>query len=89
MAEGEGRLLITRILRQARVRRDTADVPEFNALFGVKLTRGIAQQAARLAGVSRRWYGNLEAGRPGNYSDTFLYAVRHVLDLDADEWDIV
>ncbi|MGJ5898392.1 helix-turn-helix domain-containing protein [Streptomyces niveiscabiei] len=83
-------LLITRILRQARARRDTADVPGFSALFGVKLTRGITQQqTAKLAGVSRRWYGNLEAGHPGNYSDPFLYAVRHVLDLDADEWDIV
>ncbi|QNP71527.1 helix-turn-helix domain-containing protein [Streptomyces roseirectus] len=84
------RPLLTRILRQARARRDTADVPGFNDLFGAKLTRGITQQqTARLAGVSRRWYGNLEAGRPGNYSDAFLYAVRRILDLDDDEWGIV
>lgn len=87
---GEGQPLVTRILRQARARRDTAAVPGFSALFGAKFTRGTTQQqTVRPVGVSRRWYGNLEAGRPGNYSDTFLYAVRHVLDLDADEWGIV
>ncbi|MET8980925.1 helix-turn-helix domain-containing protein [Streptomyces sp. NPDC004539] len=91
MDSGEsGRPLLTRILRQARARRVTADVPGFNDLYGAKLAHGITQQqTARLAGVSRRWYGNLEAGRPKNYSDAFLYAVRRILDLDDDEWSIV
>ncbi|WP_405951867.1 hypothetical protein OG588_42245 [Streptomyces prunicolor] len=44
---------------------------------------------ARPAGVSRYWYGGLEAGRPGNYSDAVLHAVRRVLDLRDEEWEIV
>jgi len=51
---------------------------------------GITQgQVARLADVSRYWYGALEAGRPGNYSDACLHAVRWVLDLRDEEWKIV
>ncbi|WOX16939.1 hypothetical protein [Streptomyces sp. N50] len=44
---------------------------------------------ARLADVSYYCYGGLEAGRPGNYSDAFLHAVRWVLDLRDEEWEIV
>ncbi|MFI0961363.1 helix-turn-helix domain-containing protein [Streptomyces sp. NPDC021080] len=88
--DSEGQLLITHILRQARARRNTSDVPGFTAAFGAKSTPGITQaQTAYLAGVSRRWYNALEAGRPANYSDTFLQSVRRILALDAEEWDIV
>jgi hypothetical protein len=42
-----------------------------------------------LLASGRRWYNALEAGRPANYSDNFLQAVRRILDLNAEEWDIV
>jgi len=88
--EERERLLLTHVLRRARARRDTADIPGFHSMFGVKTAHGITQQqTAELTGVSRRWYSNLESGRPGNYSDTFLHAVRRILDLDDDEWGIV
>lgn len=87
---GMGNLIVARILQQARARRDPSDIPGFEAAFGAGRGIGITQdQTARLAGVSRRWYGNLEAGRPGNYSDAFLQAVRRILDLNDDEWGIV
>ncbi|MFJ6898215.1 helix-turn-helix domain-containing protein [Streptomyces hokutonensis] len=83
-------LIVTRILQQARARRDTSDIPGFEAAFGTGQRSGITQaQVAHLAGVSRRWYGSLEAGRPGNYSDAFLQAVRRILDLTDEEWGIV
>lgn len=82
--------IITRILRQARARCDTSDIPGFTAAFGERSAPGITQdQTARLTGVSRRWYNTLESGRPANYSDAFLQAVRRVLDLNDDEWHIV
>ncbi|MEV6512926.1 helix-turn-helix domain-containing protein [Streptomyces sp. NPDC051642] len=82
--------IVTRILQQARARRDTSDIPGFEAAFRAGQPSGITQeQVARLAGVSRRWYGSLEAGRPANYSDAFLQAVRRILDLDDEEWGIV
>jgi transcriptional regulator with XRE-family HTH domain len=82
--------IVTRILKQARTRRSTSDIPGFEAAFGTRRAAGITQdQTAQLAGVSRRWYGQLEAGRPGNYSDTFLHAVRRILALSDEEWDIV
>jgi transcriptional regulator with XRE-family HTH domain len=81
---------ISRILRQARARRDTSDIPGFSAAFGGRSRLGITQEeAAKLAGVSRRWYSALESGRPANYSDAFLQAVRRILDLTSDEWHIV
>ncbi|AKN73680.1 hypothetical protein QR97_31540 [Streptomyces sp. PBH53] len=81
---------ISRILRQARARRDTSDIPGFTAAFGVRSRPGITQEeTAKLAGVSRRWYNALESGRPANYSDAFLQAVRRILDLSSDEWHIV
>ncbi|MGW5200772.1 MmyB family transcriptional regulator [Streptomyces spiralis] len=81
---------VTRVLRQARARCDTSNIPGFTATFGERSTLGITQEeTARLAGVSRRWYNALESGRPANYSDGFLQAVRRILDLKADEWDIV
>jgi transcriptional regulator with XRE-family HTH domain len=84
------RPIVTRILRQARARRDGSDIPGFEAAFGVSRTVGVTQeQVARLAGVSRRWYNGLEAGRPANYSEGFLQAVRRILDLNQDEWEIV
>ncbi|WP_338117112.1 helix-turn-helix domain-containing protein [Streptomyces viridochromogenes] len=87
---GAETLLLTRILRQARARRDTSDILGFAAMFGAGSTRGITQaQAAQLAGVSRRWYNSLESGRPKNYSDGFLQRIRAVLALDDDEWAIV
>ncbi|MEV7886931.1 MmyB family transcriptional regulator [Streptomyces sp. NPDC002817] len=83
-------LIVTRILQQARARRNTSDIPGFDAAFGARLAPGITQdQTATLAGVSRRWYNSLEAGRPANYSDAFLQAVRRILDLNDEEWDIV
>ncbi|MFJ4828763.1 helix-turn-helix domain-containing protein [Streptomyces sp. NPDC088747] len=85
-----GSLITTRILKQARARRNASDIPGFEAAFGTRGAPGITQsQAAQLAGVSRYWYGSLEAGRPGNYSDAFLHAVRRVLALSDEEWDIV
>ncbi|MFE9597153.1 helix-turn-helix domain-containing protein [Streptomyces hokutonensis] len=82
--------IVTRILQQARAHRDTSDIPGFEAAFGTGQPAGITQeQVARLAGVSRRWYGNLESGRPANYSDAFLQAVRRILDLNDEEWGIV
>lgn len=82
--------IVTRILKQARARRNTSDIPGFEAAFGTCRTVGITQdQTAQLAGVSRRWYGSLEGARPGNYSDAFLHAVRRILDLNDEEWDIV
>ncbi|MFF9313856.1 helix-turn-helix domain-containing protein [Streptomyces sp. NPDC014748] len=82
--------IITRILRQARARCDTSDIPGFTAAFGERSSPGITQEeTARLTGVSRRWYNQLEAGRSANYSDSFLQAVRRVLDLNDDEWHIV
>ncbi|MGW2720420.1 MmyB family transcriptional regulator [Streptomyces sp. NPDC001492] len=87
---GEGSLLLTRILRQARARRNTSDIPGFTSMFGTGFARGITQdQTAQLAGVSRRWYNSLESGRPANYSDGFLHRIRAVLALDDDEWVIV
>ncbi|MFC9131935.1 helix-turn-helix domain-containing protein [Streptomyces sp. NPDC057099] len=87
---GAENLVITRILQQARARRHGADIPGFAAVFGVRATRGITQaETAKLAGVSRRWYNALETGRRENYSDTFLEAVRRILALNSDEWDIV
>ncbi|WP_369251086.1 helix-turn-helix domain-containing protein [Streptomyces sp. R41] len=84
------RLIVTRTLWQARTRRNTSDIPGFTAAFGVRSDVGITQaETAQLAGVSRRWYNNLEAGRPANYSDAFLHAVRRILDLNDEEWDIV
>ncbi|MFG2800524.1 helix-turn-helix domain-containing protein [Streptomyces pseudovenezuelae] len=84
------RLIITRILRQARARMDASDIAGFAATFGSRSAPGITQaQTAQLAGVSRRWYNSLESGRSANYSDTFLQAVRRILDLNADEWEIV
>ncbi|MCP3821853.1 helix-turn-helix transcriptional regulator [Streptomyces sp. A3M-1-3] len=83
-------LIVTRILRQARARRNTSDIPGFVASFGDRSSVGITQaQTAQLAGVSRRWYNALESGRPKNYSDNFLQAVRRILDLSTEEWDIV
>lgn len=59
-------------------------------MFGASSPRGITQdQAAQLAGVSRRWYNSLESGRPKNYSDRFLHRIRAVLALDDEEWAIV
>ncbi|WP_371551544.1 helix-turn-helix transcriptional regulator [Streptomyces sp. NBC_00554] len=82
--------IVTRILQQARARRNASDIPGFEAAFGTRRAPGVTQdQTAQLAGVSRRWYGSLEAGRPANYSDAFLHAVRRILDLNDDEWDIV
>ncbi|MFE0929261.1 helix-turn-helix domain-containing protein [Streptomyces mutabilis] len=82
--------IITRILRQARARCDISDIPGFAAVFGERSTLGVTQEeAARLTGVSRRWYNSLESGRSANYSDTFLQAVRRVLDLNDEEWHIV
>lgn len=91
MSDGGGdRLLLTRILRRARARRNTSDIPGFTETFGARAARGITQaQTAQLAGVSRRWYSALESGRPANYSDAFLSEVRRVLALAPDEWDIV
>ncbi|MFB8128599.1 MmyB family transcriptional regulator [Streptomyces mirabilis] len=84
------RLIVTRILRQARVRRNTSDIPGFTAAFGARPDVGITQaETAQLAGVSRRWYNSLEAGRSANYSDAFLHAVRRILDLNDEEWEIV
>ncbi|MET9142951.1 helix-turn-helix domain-containing protein [Streptomyces sp. NPDC004042] len=81
---------ITRVLRQARTRCDTAHIPGFTAAFGERSAPGITQEeTARLAGVSRRWYNQLEAARPANYSDGFLCAVRRILDLTDEEWHIV
>jgi transcriptional regulator with XRE-family HTH domain len=60
------------------------------ALFGVRSAPGITQEeTARLVGVSRRWYNALESGRPANYSDAFLQAIRRILKLTAEEWRIV
>ncbi|MFD4553538.1 XRE family transcriptional regulator [Streptomyces sp. NPDC058469] len=82
--------IVTRILKQARARRNTSDIPGFEAAFGTCRTVGITQdQTAQLAGVSRRWYGSLEGARPGNYSDALLHAVRRILALNDEEWDIV
>ncbi|WP_405595467.1 helix-turn-helix domain-containing protein [Streptomyces sp. NBC_01092] len=87
---GAESLLLTRILRQARARRNTSDIPGFTSMFGAGFARGITQgQTAQLAGVSRRWYNALESGRPANYSDAFLHRIRAVLALDDDEWVIV
>ncbi|MFJ9901158.1 helix-turn-helix domain-containing protein [Streptomyces sp. NPDC091280] len=83
-------LIITRILKQARARRNASDIPGFEAAFGTRQGPGVTQgQVAHLAGVSRYWYGGLEAGRAGNYSDAFLRAVRRVLALTDEEWEIV
>ncbi len=84
------RQTVTRVLRQARARRNPADIPGFTAAFGPRDKPGITQEeTAKLAGVSKRWYGNLETGKPRNYSDAFLYAIRRILDLDLSEWDAV
>lgn len=89
-ADGMELPIVTRTLRQARARRDTSDIPGFAAAFGERSSSGITQEeAARLTGVSRRWYNSLESGRSANYSDTFLQAVRRVLDLSDEEWRIV
>ncbi|MGK4906491.1 MmyB family transcriptional regulator [Streptomyces albus] len=84
------RSAITRLLRQARERQS----PQGSAETGAEVkdhplgrNRGLTQnQVAEMAGVSRRWYGSLEAGKPGNYSLKFLTAVRHALDLTDEEW---
>ncbi|MFC8708934.1 MULTISPECIES: helix-turn-helix domain-containing protein [unclassified Streptomyces] len=82
--------IITRVLRQARTRCDTSDIPGFTAAFGERAAPGITQEeTARLAGVSRRWYNSLEAGRSANYSDGFLQAVRRILTLSNEEWHVV
>ncbi|MFJ4689256.1 helix-turn-helix domain-containing protein [Streptomyces sp. NPDC088789] len=82
--------IISRILRQARARRDTSDIPGFTAAFGSRSAPGLTQEeAAKLAGVSRRWYSALESGRRGAYSDHFLQAVRRTLGLSREEWQIV
>ncbi|WP_439943746.1 MmyB family transcriptional regulator [Streptomyces sp. BBFR115] len=88
--DATGLPIITRILRQARARCDTSDIPGFTAACGERAAPGISQEeTARLIGISRRWYNQLEAGRSANYSDAFLQAVRRVLDLNDDEWRIV
>ncbi|MFC7908333.1 MmyB family transcriptional regulator [Streptomyces nigra] len=88
--EGAESLLLTRILRQARARRNTSDIPGFTSMFGAGSARGVTQaQTAQLAGVSRRWYNSLESGRPANYSDAFLHRIRAILALHDDEWAIV
>lgn len=82
--------LVTRTLKRARARRNPSDIAGFEAVFGCRSRLGVTQaETAHLAGVSRRWYNALEAGRPANYSDAFLYSVRRILDLNAEEWDIV
>lgn len=83
------RSAITRLLRQARARRHPHDIPEAEVLLGYprRGKLGLTQEeTARLASVSRRWYGNLEAGKPGNYSTRFLDSVRRALDLSDLEW---
>ncbi|MFE9407360.1 helix-turn-helix domain-containing protein [Streptomyces sp. NPDC006704] len=85
-----GQPTITRILCNARARRDPRDIPGFDALLGRRNRPGLSQaETARLCNVSRRWYGALERGEPENYSDAFLGAVRRILNLDETEWDLV
>lgn len=82
--------IVSRILRQARARRNASDIPGFTATFGDRVSPGITQaETAQLAGVSRRWYNALESGRSANYSEGLLQAVRRILDLTADEWHVV
>ncbi|MFF7757973.1 helix-turn-helix domain-containing protein [Streptomyces griseorubiginosus] len=82
--------IVPRVLRQARARRNSSDIPGFTATFGDRRTPGITQaETAQLAGVSRRWYNALESGRPANYSEGFLQAIRRILDLTPDEWHVV
>ncbi|WP_327359640.1 MmyB family transcriptional regulator [Streptomyces sp. NBC_01304] len=81
---------VTRVLRQARARRNPADIPGFAAAFEPRTAPGIHQrEVAYLADASKKWYGNLETGKRLNYSNRFLQAVRRVLDLEPAEWDIV
>ncbi|MFF1712180.1 helix-turn-helix domain-containing protein [Streptomyces sp. NPDC058268] len=97
LSNGAQQQTVTRLLRQARARRNPEDIPGFTAAFGPRASAGVTQEeVARLIGVSKKWYGNLETGKrfgqngkPLNYSDAFLQAVRRVLDLDESEWSIV
>ncbi|OAR21903.1 hypothetical protein A8W25_30705 [Streptomyces sp. ERV7] len=81
---------MTRILRNARARRDPRDIPGFEALLGPAHQLGLTQDhVGALAGKSPRWYRNLETGKDGNYSEEFLQAVRRILDLTEAEWETV
>ncbi|UNZ18157.1 helix-turn-helix domain-containing protein [Streptomyces sp. 891-h] len=82
--------MISRVLRNARARREPRGISSFEALLGPRTERGLSQEdVALLCGVSERWYRRLESGEPRNYSDAFLTAVRRVLDLSEGEWDLV
>ncbi|RSO42028.1 transcriptional regulator [Streptomyces sp. WAC 06725] len=48
-----------------------------------------AEVATLIGSKNRRWYGNLERGEPGNYSDDLLGRVREELELTDAEWSIV
>ncbi|WP_430542438.1 helix-turn-helix domain-containing protein [Streptomyces iconiensis] len=87
---GSGRRVISRVLRNARSRRDPRATPSFESLLGPRAERGLSQEdVALLCGVSERWYRRLESGEPRNYFDAFLSAVCRVLDLSEGEWDLV
>ncbi|MEU1073629.1 MULTISPECIES: XRE family transcriptional regulator [unclassified Streptomyces] len=85
-----GAQTITRILKNARARRDPRDIPGAEALLGRRVRPGLTQiDVARLVNASSRWVRALENGEPRNYSDAFLGAVRRILNLNDTEWDLV
>ncbi|MGW2822156.1 MmyB family transcriptional regulator [Streptomyces sp. NPDC001443] len=81
---------ITRILRRARLRADPGRLPGAIADRVAQDRRGLTQEdVARALGISKRWYRNLELGKPHTYSTQMLESVRRILDLSDDEWDTV
>ncbi|MFG2210424.1 helix-turn-helix domain-containing protein [Streptomyces sp. NPDC048638] len=90
LSEEEPQEMVVQILTKARNRRNPADIPGFEALFGPHQGGDLTQsQVADLCGVTRKWYGLLERGVQKNFSDEFLQAVRRVLGLSDEEWGIV
>lgn len=84
-----GQLTITRILRRAR-RRHSRKLAPHPVELAAQGRPGLTQDdVARALGISKRWYRDLELGKPARYSARVLESVRDFLDLDADEWDAV
>jgi transcriptional regulator with XRE-family HTH domain len=80
---GHGKEL-ARLMRHWRERMDIASVD--GLITGRRRKRGVSQEdMARLIGVSSVWYGKLERGEPGRYSEDVLERVSKALSLSEDE----
>lgn len=81
--DGHGREL-ARLMRRWRERMDVASVD--GLVMGRRKKRSVSQEdMARLIGVSSVWYGKLERGEPGRYSEDVLERVSSALALSDDE----